>query len=139
MINDIYKDIVIVRGGGDIASGTIHKFHRSGFKVLVLETHNPTSIRRNVCYSEAIYNGKFTIENSTSVKVSNLNEIFKCWQNNKIPITVDPYGKFIKILKPRILVDAILAKKNLGTKINMAEITIGLDQDFMLVKTCMLL
>ncbi|MBW5459340.1 EF2563 family selenium-dependent molybdenum hydroxylase system protein [Clostridium sporogenes] len=130
MINNIYKDIVIVRGGGDIASGTIHKLHRSGFKILVLETYNPTSIRRNVCYSEAIYNGKFTIENSTAVKVSNFNEILKCWQNNKIPITVDPHGKFIEILKPKILVDAILAKKNLGTKINMAEITIALGPGF---------
>ncbi|APH13816.1 putative pyruvate/2-oxoglutarate dehydrogenase complex, dihydrolipoamide acyltransferase (E2) component [Clostridium sporogenes] len=130
MINNIYKDIVIVRGGGDLASGTIHKLHRSGFKILVLETYNPTSIRRNVCYSEAIYNGKITIENTTAIKVSNFNEILKCWQNNKIPITVDPHGKFIEMLKPKILVDAILAKKNLGTKINMAEITIGLGPGF---------
>lgn len=130
MINNIYKNIVIVRGGGDLASGTIHKLHRSGFKILVLETYNPTSIRRNVCYSEAIYNGKITIENTTAIKVSNFNEILKCWQNNKIPITVDPHGKFIEILKPKILVDAILAKKNLGTKINMAEITIALGPGF---------
>lgn len=126
----MYKDIVIVRGGGDLASGTIHKLHRSGFKVLILETYYPTSIRRNVCYSEAIYTGKITIENATAIRVSNVNEILKCWENNEIPITVDPYGKFIEILKPRILVDAILAKKNLGTKINMAQITIGLGPGF---------
>ncbi|GAA0121810.1 selenium-dependent molybdenum cofactor biosynthesis protein YqeB [Clostridium faecium] len=126
----MYKDIVIVRGGGDLASGTIHKLHRSGFKVLVLETDYPTSIRRNVCYSEAVYTGKITIENITAIKVNNFNDILKCWQNNKIPLAVDPQGKFIEMLKPRILVDAILAKKNLGTKIDMAEITIALGPGF---------
>jgi xanthine dehydrogenase accessory factor len=126
----MYKDIVIVRGGGDVASGTIHKLHRSGFKVLVLETDYPTSIRRNVCYSEAIYTDKITIENATAIKVNDLNEILKCWQNNKIPIAVDPQGKFIEMLKPKVLVDAIIAKKNLGTKINMAEITVALGPGF---------
>ncbi|EJO5348643.1 EF2563 family selenium-dependent molybdenum hydroxylase system protein [Clostridium botulinum] len=126
----MYKDIVIVRGGGDLASGTIHKLHKSGFKILVLETYYPTSIRRNVCYSEAIYNGKVTIENTTGVKVKDFNEILNCWESHQIPITVDPKGKFISLLKPRILVDAILAKKNLGTKINMAQITIGLGPGF---------
>ncbi len=137
MINNIYKDIVIVRGGGDVASGTIHKLHRSGFKILVLETYYPTSIRRNVCYSEAIYTGKITIENTTAIRVSNFNEILKCWQNNKIPITVDPHGKFIEMLKPKILIDAILAKKNLGTKISMAEITLGLGPGLKPVKMYM--
>lgn len=126
----MYKDIIIVRGAGDIASGTINRLHKSGFKILVLETNNPTSIRRNVCYSEAIYDGKITIENATAIKANNFNEILKCWQNNKIPITIDPHGKFIDMLKPKVLVDAILAKKNLGTKIDMAEITIGLGPGF---------
>lgn len=126
----MYKNVIIVRGGGDLASGTIHKLHRSGFKILVLESYHPTSIRRNVCYSEAIYTGKITIENITAIRVRSFNEILKCWQNNKIPIAVDPHGKFIEMLKPRILIDAIIAKKNLGTKINMAEITIALGPGF---------
>ncbi|WP_461615562.1 selenium-dependent molybdenum cofactor biosynthesis protein YqeB [Clostridium sp. Marseille-QA1073] len=126
----MYKNVIIVRGGGDLASGTIHKLHRSGFKILVLETYYPTSIRRNVSYSEAIYTGKVTIENTTAIRVSSFNEILKCWQNNKIPIAVDPHGKFIEMLKPRILIDAIIAKKNLGTKMNMAEITIALGPGF---------
>ncbi|WP_454053024.1 selenium-dependent molybdenum cofactor biosynthesis protein YqeB [Clostridium sp. Marseille-Q7071] len=126
----MYKNVIIVRGGGDLASGTIHKLHRSGFKILVLESYYPTSIRRNVCYSEAIYTGKITIENITAIRVSSFNEILKCWQNNKIPIAVDPHGKFIEMLKPRILIDGIIAKKNLGTKMNMAEITIALGPGF---------
>ncbi|WP_343763914.1 selenium-dependent molybdenum cofactor biosynthesis protein YqeB [Clostridium oceanicum] len=124
------ENIVIVRGGGDIASGTIYKLYKCGFKILVLESCTPTSIRRNVCYSEAIYSGKVTIENTTAVKINSLDEILSCWKNNEIPIIIDPKGKYINILKPKVLIDAILAKKNLGTKIDMAEITIGLGPGF---------
>ena len=49
------KDLVIVRGGGDIATGTIYKLYKCGFKVLILETDNPSAIRRNVAFSEAVF------------------------------------------------------------------------------------
>lgn len=126
----MFNDIVIVRGGGDIASGTIQKLYRSGFKVLVLEVANPTSIRRKVCYSEAIYEGQITIEGITSVLVTNISEIKEAWVQNKIPVIIDSDGHYINIIKPKILVDAILAKRNLGTKINMADITIAIGPGF---------
>lgn len=126
----MFNELVVVRGGGDIASGTIQKLHRSGFKVLVLEVSNPTSIRRTVCFSEAIYEGQITIEGTTSIYASNIKEVKKAWLKNKIPVVVDPNGLYIDIFKPQILVDAILAKKNLGTTINMADITIALGPGF---------
>ncbi|MBC2581807.1 selenium-dependent molybdenum cofactor biosynthesis protein YqeB [Clostridium sp. DJ247] len=126
----MFNDIAIVRGGGDIASGTIQKLHRSGFKVLVLEISNPTSIRRNVCYSEAIYEGETTIEGITSTLVNSITEIEIAWSENKIPVVIDPEGYYINIIKPEILIDAVLAKKNLGTKITMANITIAVGPGF---------
>lgn len=123
-------NIVIVRGGGDIASGIIQKFYRSGFKVLCLETEKPTSIRRKVSFSEAVYDGRSIVEGIIGVKVYNLKDIFEIWNTNCIPVAVDPKGLYINRLKPLILIDAILAKRNLGTNMNMAPVTIGVGPGF---------
>ena len=121
---------VIVRGGGDIATGTIHKLHRCGFKVVILEIEEPSAIRRTVCFSEAIYENKVMVENVTCEKANNLDEVNSILSRNNIPVIIDPYGKYIKELKPLVVVDAILAKKNLGTTKDMAPITIGLGPGF---------
>lgn len=126
----MFDNVIIIRGGGDIASGIIQKLYRSGFKVLVLEVSNPTSIRRTVCYSEAIYEGTITIEGITSILVKNTKETENAWNEDKIPVIIDPKGYYIDIVKPKVLIDAILAKKNLGTKIDMADITIALGPGF---------
>ncbi|MCY6353788.1 selenium-dependent molybdenum cofactor biosynthesis protein YqeB [Clostridium sp. ZS2-4] len=126
----IFDEIVVVRGGGDLATGTIQRLHRCGFRVLVLEVPKPTSIRRKVSFSEAIYDGEIEIEGITAVHVDYLDEIKKAWNNNKIPVIIDPKGQYIKQLKPNIVVDAIIAKKNLGTTKDMADITIALGPGF---------
>lgn len=126
----MFNELVIVRGGGDIASGTIQKLHRSGFKVLILEVSTPTSIRRTVCFSEAIYEGQITIEGVTSVYACNVKDVRRAWLENKIPVVVDPNGLYIDVFKPQIVIDAILAKKNLGTTMDMADITIALGPGF---------
>lgn len=123
------KDIIVIRGGGDIATGTIHKLHRCGFKVVILEIENPSAIRRSVCFSEAVYENKIVVENVVCEKANNLEELYSILDRNNIPVIIDPSGKYIEKLKPLALVDAILAKKNLGTKKDMAPITIGLGQD----------
>lgn len=123
-------DRVIVRGGGDIASGTIQKLYRSGFKVLVLEIEKPTSIRRNVSFSEAVYEGETIIEDCKAVLVKDKSEIIKAWEDGFIPVLVDSEGSFVNIIKPIAVVDAILAKKNLGTNMSMAPITIALGPGF---------
>ena len=126
----MFNDIVIVRGGGDLASGTIQKLHRSGFKVLVLEVAKPTCIRRNVSFSEAIYEKEVEIEGIKAIHVGSLSEIENAWSNKKIPVIVDEEGKSIKEIKPKIVVDAIIAKKNMGTTRDMADITIALGPGF---------
>lgn len=124
------KEMVIVRGGGDIASGVIQKLYRCGFKVLVLEIENPTCIRRAVSFSEALFEDEMEVEGIKAVKVRNIEEIEDAWKNNKVPVIVDPKGSYINLLKPKAVVDGILAKKNLGTYINMAPITIALGPGF---------
>lgn len=124
------EDIVIIRGGGDIATGTIHKLHRCGFKVVILEIEKPSAIRRTVCFSEAIYEGEIMVEGVICEKANNLEEVYAILDRKNIPVIIDPFGKSIEILKPFVVVDAILAKKNLGTTKDMAPITIGLGPGF---------
>ncbi|MDR1800722.1 MAG: EF2563 family selenium-dependent molybdenum hydroxylase system protein [Lachnospiraceae bacterium] len=124
------RDLIIVRGGGDLATGAVQKFYRAGFRVLVLETGNPTTIRRTVSLSEAIFSGYSEVEDLRCRKIESVSQIEDTWKKREIPIMVDPSGASIYMLKPRGVIDAIIAKKNLGTNREMAEITIGLGPGF---------
>ncbi|RHO32712.1 selenium-dependent molybdenum cofactor biosynthesis protein YqeB [Amedibacterium intestinale] len=121
---------VIVRGGGDLASGTAYKLFQCGFEVILLECEKPTSIRRYVSFSEAVYHGQASVENVWCVKAESIQEVEKILSDKKIALLVDPDGKSISKLHPDVVVDAILAKKNLGTRIDMAKIVIGLGPGF---------
>ena len=123
-------DIIIVRGGGDIASGAIQKLYRSGFKVLVLETETPSAIRRKVSFCEAVYEKEIEIEGIKARLVANDEEIKDCWDSDILPVMIDSRGKVIERLKPLAVVDGILAKQNFGTKRSMALITIALGPGF---------
>lgn len=124
------KDLVIVRGGGDIATGTIYKLVKSGFHVLILEIAHPSAIRRNVAFSEAVYEGKWQVEDMTCHLANDINEAKLIMEAGNPALMIDPKGEMIKQLKPMAVVDAILAKKNLGTTRDMAQITIALGPGF---------
>lgn len=130
MIADRKEQLVIVRGGGDIATGTIHKLHRSGYPVLVLETGFPSAIRRCVAFSEAVYDGTAEVEGVTSVKASGYEEACSIVDQGAVPVMIDETCEVLHEAKPWAVVDAILAKKNLGTTRDMADKTIGLGPGF---------
>lgn len=123
-------DIIIVRGGGDIASGAIQKLYRSGFKVLVLETETPSAIRRKVSFCETVYEKEIEIEGIKARLVANDEDFQDCWDNDIVPVMIDSRGKVIERLKPLAVVDGILAKQNFGTKRSMAPITVALGPGF---------
>ena len=119
------NDLIIVRGGGDLATGTIYKLKKCGFPVLILETANPSAIRRNVAFCEAVYQGSQTVEDLTCHLASSLEQAEALLREGKLTVLIDPLGASVSRLKPLAVVDAILAKKNLGTNRNMAPITIA--------------
>jgi len=123
-------DLVIVRGGGDIASGVVYRLYKSGYKIIVLEIAKPTSIRRKVSFSEAIYNKRVNIEGINGVLATEIHEISKIIEEGSIPIYIDEKGVAIEGFKPLAVVDSILAKVNLGTHREMAPITIGIGPGF---------
>ena len=107
------ENVVIIRGGGDLASGTIHRLYRCGYRLLVLECEKPTAIRRMVSFCEAVYDGQSSVEGA-----------------GEIPLMADTEGTVLKKYRPAALIDAILAKKNLGTTREMADLTVGLGPGF---------
>ena len=124
------KNLIIVRGGGDLATGTIYKLKKSGFPVLILEVPNPSAIRRNVAFCEAVYQGTQTVEDMTCYLVESVEQAEQFIHEGKLCVLVDPMGESIARLKPLAVIDAILAKKNLGTNRNMAPITLALGPGF---------
>ena len=124
------KDLIIVRGGGDLATGTIYKLRKSGFPVLILEAAQPSAIRRNVAFCEAVYQGTQTVENMTCYLAESLAQAQQFLNEGKLAVLVDPAGESIAALNPLAVVDAILAKKNLGTNKRLAPITVALGPGF---------
>jgi xanthine dehydrogenase accessory factor len=113
-----------------MATAVVQKFIRSGFPVVILETQAPTAIRRSVALCEAVYDGLAQVEDIGCRKVAGLDELENCWQAGLVPLLVDPDGKSIQAIRPAAVIDAILAKRNLGTNRGMAGITIALGPGF---------
>mgnify|MGYP003377794952 CR=1 FL=1 len=104
--------------------------YREGYRVLVLEIGKPACIRRQVAYGEAVYDGQAEVEGVRATKISRLEERTHCWELGEIPVFADAEGKSIECIRPDVVVDAIIAKKNLGTYKNMAPLTIALGPGF---------
>lgn len=158
--NQIIKKnlLIICRGAGDLATGIIHRLHRAGHRVIALETDYPAAIRRQVSFCEAVYDGSAAVEGVTARLVpaltdaetdtetySGINDTpaahiaSEKWDSSvieavleagEVPLLIDPKGESIALLKPDVVVDAIIAKKNLGTTIDMAPLVIGVGPGF---------
>lgn len=158
--NQIIKKnlLIICRGAGDLATGIIHRLRRAGHRVIALETDYPAAIRRQVSFCEAVYDGSAAVEGVTArlvpaltdaetdtEKYSGINDtpaahiasekwdsaaIEAVLEAGEVPLLIDPKGESIELLKPDVVVDAIIAKKNLGTTINMAPLVIGVGPGF---------
>ena len=136
------KDLIELRGAGELATGTIHRLKKAGFRLLVLEAEHPAAIRRQVALSEAVYAGSARVEDVEAVRMDvdlaekkNRKELLepemeRIWKKDGVPVLVDPAGLSIAALRPAVVVDAILAKKNLGTTKEMAPLVIALGPGF---------
>lgn len=121
---------IVVRGGGDLATGVIHRLWSAGFRVLVLECAQPAAIRRQVSLCEAVYQGEAVVEGMTGVLIQNMREAETVWKQGNVPVLVDEAADCIKKFVPDIVIDAIIAKRNLGTNSEMAPLVIALGPGF---------
>ena len=109
---------IIVRGGGDLATGVIHRLFRCGYKVLILECEKPSAIRRKVAFCEAVYDGEAFVEGVLCSRIEDISQCRQVWEKRQIPLLVDPEAACLKTgldgQTPAALIDGIIAKKNLS-------------------------
>ena len=128
--------LVIIKGAGDLASGIALRLWHCGFKIIMTDLYNPTSIRRTVCFSEAIRLGKMQVEDAVGVFAKNDQEILNIINKNQIAVIADPSASVISRIPPDVVVDAIIAKTNLGTNITEAPLVIGVGPGFTAGEDC---
>jgi xanthine dehydrogenase accessory factor len=127
----MFKDVrVLIKGAGDLATGVAARLWRCGFPVVMTELVQPLTIRRTVAFAEAVYKGEVKIEEITARRVSDEAEIEPAWQADVIPILAGCDEDCVAAVKPAVLVDATLAKRNIGTRITDAPFVVGLGPGF---------
>ena len=127
--------LVLIRGAGDLATGVALRLHRAGLQVVMTDLPQPTAIRRTVCFSQAIVQGTAVVEGVKAGRAEP-ETVQAALQAGEIPVLADPDCRCLSMLRPQVLVDAILAKKNLGTAIENAPVVIGLGPGFAAGKDC---
>ena len=127
---DLNKKLILVRGAGDLASGIIWSLAYAGLRVVCVDIEKPSCIRTEVSFSNAIYDGVKTLNGITCVFTKDINEIESLHENGKVALLIDEKATILKTIKFDVVIDAIIAKKNLGTTIDMADLVIGVGPGF---------
>jgi xanthine dehydrogenase accessory factor len=132
MLNRALKDHhIIIKGAGEMATGVACRLFRANFtRILMLETPSPLAVRRRVSFCEAVHERTMTVEGVEAVRVDAEAEVIDVWETKKIAVLVDPKGYSIEHLNPDILIDATLAKRNLGIFRADAPLVIALGPGF---------
>lgn len=134
-MNGLNQTIVGIKGAGDIASGVAVRLKNAGFsRLFMLEVEWPLAVRRTVSFCEAIHNGLAVVEGIVGVLASSMRAVDDAWKRGEIPVILDPQWTFLSSLKPQVLVDAIMAKQNLGTHLADAPLVVGLGPGFTATK-----
>lgn len=131
-----FSDVIVVKGAGDLATGVIAALHRAGFRVVATEVAEPTCIRRTVSFAEALFDGEAVVEGIKACPAGSAEEALSFAEGGVIPVLADPRCQIAEALRPEIIVDAILAKRNLGTRRSDAPLVIALGPGFAAGEDC---
>ena len=121
---------ILIKGAGDLATGIASRLYGAGHQIMMTDIAVPLTVRRLVAFSRAVYEGEAVVEDMTARLAKNQEEAEEIMEQGDIPVIVDPKAECIQWFQPDVIVDAILAKRNLGTSRNMAPLTIGLGPGF---------
>jgi xanthine dehydrogenase accessory factor len=122
--------VVVIRGAGDIASGIALRLFHAHFTIVMTEIALPTAVRRRVSFSEAVIEGHATVEDVRALLVQDEPAMQEALATGCIPVFVDPAGTVIKRFIPDVVIDGIMAKRNLGTHRDDAPVVIGIGPGF---------
>jgi xanthine dehydrogenase accessory factor len=127
---------ILIRGGGDLASGVALRLHRSGFKIVIAELPNPLAVRRTVSFSEAVYAGEVVVEGLCARRADSTDEVFRLIRQGVIPIVIDPQAVILNQGNFSVVVDARLLKIKVDTRLSPAPLVIGLGPGFTCGENC---
>lgn len=125
-----HKPLIVIKGAGDLASGIAYRLYKCGLDVIATELSKPLVVRRKVAFAEAVYERTVNIEGVVGQLADTADHAVALLKNRSIPILIDPEAKVIKRLRPMVVVDARMAKRNLGTTIGEAPLVIGIGPGF---------
>jgi len=130
-VTQLRKLTIVIKGAGEMASAVAWRLYMANMqKILMLETDNPLAVRREVSFCEAVHDGHKTVEKIDAVRVQSPSDIYRAWKRGKIAVAADPQWRLMAKIRPDLVVDAILAKINLGTRMQEARLVIGLGPGF---------
>jgi xanthine dehydrogenase accessory factor len=127
---DEASPLVLIKGAGDLASGVALRLYRCGFRLAMTEVARPLMVRRTVSFGEAVYEGFTQVEGVAAVTAEDPWQALQVIQSGKIPVLIDPEAACLAALRPAVLVDAIMAKRNTGTRISDAPLVVALGPGF---------
>jgi xanthine dehydrogenase accessory factor len=127
--------LILIKGAGDLATGVAWRLHRCGFPVVMTELAGPLCVRRTVSFAQAVFDGEWAVEGITARRVS-VHDVPDTIASGEIPVVVDPAGEAVDLLQPTALIDAIMAKRNLGTAQDQAPLVLALGPGFVAGKDC---
>jgi xanthine dehydrogenase accessory factor len=131
VIHPCFRDLlVVIKGAGDLASGVAWRLKRAGFPLIMTELARPSFVRRTVCFGEAVYVGQAQVEEMAARRVESYAEAQQLAHSAVIPICVDAKAEVVQALRPATVVDAIIAKRNIGTTIAEAPLVVALGPGF---------
>lgn len=138
MTRDSLRDLfIVIRGAGEMATGVACRLYRANFRrILLLETPAPMAVRRRVSFCEAVYDQRVGVEGIEAARIAEKTQLRQTWASGKIAVLVDPQGQSIPSLGPDVLIDATLAKRNLGLSITDAPLVIALGPGFTAGQDC---
>ena len=120
-----------IKGAGEMATGIAWCLYQAGFrKIVMVETHHPLAVRRQVSFCEAVHQGEQQVEGVMAVRADNMDEVKHAFHREQIPVIPDPEWKSISQIKPHVVVDALIAKQNRGTHRDEAPLVLGLGPGF---------
>jgi xanthine dehydrogenase accessory factor len=124
------RPLALIKGAGDLASGVALCLKRAGYSVVMTETARPTVVRRTVAFAEVVYEGRVRVEDVEGVLATDRENLAGLLCQDLVPVVIDPEARIRRELDPELLVDAIMAKRNLGTRITDAPAVVALGPGF---------
>ena len=122
--------LVLIKGAGDLATGTAVRLYRAGIKVVMTEVARPTAVRRTVAFSQCMYDGAAQVEGISARRAEDAGAARRALERGEVPVLCDPEAAILRELPFDGVVDAILAKRNLGTAITDAPVVLALGPGF---------